>query len=243
MIWWYYSGAFIAGGMLCYMLLALYVAAFVKRDYQKFPEEGKKLPKGWYLRPRSILKILITQRDHARKRAGELERLLQEVSLKFGETEVKLQSMRNRVAVLEKQNSGLTEQLKDTGSLLTESTSEAGNDRNRVTSSGEKVPLYFSIPEADGSFSEDKGELIQDERKFFRITPVPGTHRGELHFLSGRFDRKAIENIDYYLFPVCEVLNTTLRENASGIIQVECGRVIFHSGIWKMEKKVMVKLV
>jgi len=243
MVWWYYPGAFIAGGLLCYLLMAFFIAAIMKRDQEKEPEEGAKLPFGWVLRPCSLIKMLKAQRDLAQENAGQLEHQLQQLSLKLEETEEIQQNSSNRLVGLEKQIFDLTRQLKDAGQLTMQSTSLAGNERNRVTSSGEKVPLYFSIPEADGSFIEDKGELVQDERKFFRIIPAPGTEKGELHFLSGRLDRKAIENIDYYLFPVCEVLNTNLRENASGIIQVECGWVIFHSGKWKVEKKVMVKLV
>jgi len=247
MVWWYCLGSFIAGGLVGYLLLALYVRVIVKKDSVKSGKEIRQLVNGWQLNLFRVIKVLNLQRDKALRRAEAMDRSLQGISRKLGETAELLKSSQNRVASLEKQYSGLIGRMRnqDTSSNKQSTTPSApsGKELNKVNCKNEPVSLFFTIPEADGSFYGEKGELVQDERKYFRISPVAGTDRGELFFISGSFDQKAIDNIDYYLFPVCEVENTSRRESASRIVQVVPGSVICSSGKWKVDKKVTVKLV
>lgn len=67
--------------------------------------------------------------------------------------------------------------------------------------------------------------------------------RGELHYLSGDLDLKAINNVDYYLLPVCEISNIAGRNSANRVVQDEKGMVALVSGKWICNKKIRVKLV
>lgn len=246
MVWWHYVAVFFAGVLVCYLLLIVFIRKMVKKDTSGRGKDGKQ-PKDWYLNPFYPVFVLKAQLDKANERADKLEGLLKDKNRKIDEISKSLKICQNRFDNLDKQNSLLIRQIRNSSPAsdhLRDSKSPSpGKEHNRGSHNSGTPSLFFSIPEADGSFYGEKGEPVQDERKYFRITPLAGTDRGGLHFISGRYDQKAIENIDYYLLPVCEVENSSQREKASRVVQVEPGSVIFKAGKWKVDKKVMVKLV
>jgi hypothetical protein len=103
--------------------------------------------------------------------------------------------------------------------------------------------LYFGIPDHQGNFPAGQGASVYDNRKIYMIVTRPGTDRGELHYISGELDMKAINNIDYYLVPVCEISDISVRNNATRVIQEAKGAVLLASGKWICTSRVKVKLV
>ena len=109
---------------------------------------------------------------------------------------------------------------------------------------GEPVTLlYFGIPDNQGNFPASQGASQYDNRKLYMIVTRPGTDRGELHYISGELDMKAINNIDYYLVPVCEISDISARNNATRVIQEAKGAVLLASGKWICTTRVKVKLL
>ncbi|HBE40284.1 MAG TPA: hypothetical protein DDW27_03625 [Bacteroidales bacterium] len=105
--------------------------------------------------------------------------------------------------------------------------------------------VYFTIPESDGSFKIINSKYSKGIDCFYKITPDKSGRKGALHFLPGEYDMRALENIDYYLHPVCEIQNISNRATAKRIVMTDTGRVIRRNDSWQIEenRKVKVKLV
>jgi hypothetical protein len=108
-----------------------------------------------------------------------------------------------------------------------------------------KTEIYFTIPEEDGSFKTVNARNGQDVDCFYKIVPDKSGQRGKLYFISGDYDLRALDNIDYYLNPVCEIQNISDRVYARNISMTDPGSVIKRGDIWKIEEnnKVKIKLV
>jgi len=111
--------------------------------------------------------------------------------------------------------------------------------------SDSRPEIFFTIPEGDGSFKASNAKNGQDIGCFYKIVPDKGGLRGKLYFVSGDYDLRALDNIDYYLSPVCEIQNITDRTFARKIITTDPGIVIKRGDNWKIEDncKVKIKLV
>ncbi|KAA6338481.1 hypothetical protein EZS27_013520 [termite gut metagenome] len=101
--------------------------------------------------------------------------------------------------------------------------------------------IYFDIPKTDGSFKNPKTQQGNDT--FYKIELDDSKQIGKLFFISG-YDLRALDNIDYYLNPVCEIQNIEDRIGAKRIKMVKTGTVILLNGdSWKIKEKVKIKLI
>lgn len=105
--------------------------------------------------------------------------------------------------------------------------------------------IYFSIPEEDGSFKVVNGKNTKEIDCFYKIEVDKNNQKGKLFFISSEFDLRALDNIDYYLNPVCEIENISERIHARRIMLLSSGTVILNGDIWKidMDKKIKIKLI
>jgi hypothetical protein len=102
--------------------------------------------------------------------------------------------------------------------------------------------IYFDIPKTDGSFKNSKTHQRNDT--FYKIELDDSKQTGKLYFISGDYDLRALDNIDYYLNPVCEIQNIEDRIGAKRIKMVKTGTVILLNGdSWKIKEKVKIKLI
>jgi hypothetical protein len=108
-----------------------------------------------------------------------------------------------------------------------------------------KMEIYFTIPESDGSFKTSNARDGQDAGCFYKIEPDRSGQKGRLSFISGEYDLRALDNIDYYLNPVCEIQNIADRTFARKILMTDTGSVIKRGDYWKIEdnNKIKIKLV
>jgi len=108
-----------------------------------------------------------------------------------------------------------------------------------------KQKLFFSMPENDGRFIIDNGEPSNDGRKYFRIEFFEDSENGELFFIPSERDKRAINRLESYLKPVCEIENIADAEIATHIEFVDSGKVILQNNSWAIEpdKKVKIKLL
>lgn len=109
----------------------------------------------------------------------------------------------------------------------------------------ESIELFFTIPDRDGSFKTLNARYNKEKDCFYKISVDSSGQSGKLHFISGEYDMRALENIDYYMNPACEIQNITDRFYARRIEMINPGTVIKMGDIWRIEKnnKVKVKLV
>lgn len=119
-----------------------------------------------------------------------------------------------------------------------------GNDRtNSLFESTNSPKIFFcSIPEIDGTFKTENAKNQKEQDSFYKLELVSNTF-GNIYFLSGDFDLRAIENIDYYLNPVCEVQNIAYRTSAKKIEMLNHGTIVFKSDFWQIKNKIKIKLV
>lgn len=105
--------------------------------------------------------------------------------------------------------------------------------------------LYFSIPEADGSFKVVNAKTVKEIDCFYKIEVDKNNQKGKLFFISSEFDSRALDNIDYYLNPVCEIENISDRTHAKKINVVDFGTVVLNGDTWKIEstKKLKIRLI
>jgi len=86
---------------------------------------------------------------------------------------------------------------------------------------------------------------VQEIDCYYKIEPDKSGQYGRLYFISGNYDMRALDNIDYYLNPVCEIQNIINRTNARKIVMTATGVVVRRGDHWKVEEsnKVKIKLV
>jgi hypothetical protein len=247
MIWLYCLISFIIGCLATYLLSLLYIHKVLKREKRAYRKEMVQSINFWYLKPFPLLEVLKKHKDLYGEKLDKMEISFRELSRKLEKSDHALKNHQVKTDTLEKENLRLRNLAKNSGGLqkpdLADHHQSNSKKHLKVNLRASGSSLFFSIPETDGSFYTEKGESIPDDRKFYRIVSVADHETGELHFISGQYDQKAIENIDYYLIPVCEVENISLRNNASKIFQKEAGRVVKISGKWVTEKKIKVKLL
>ena len=108
-----------------------------------------------------------------------------------------------------------------------------------------KTEIFFTIPESDGTFKSVNAKSVQEIDCYYKIEPDKSGQYGRLYFIPGNYDMRALDNIDYYLNPVCEIQNIINRTNARKIVMTATGVVIRRGDHWKVEEnnKVKIKLV
>ena len=102
--------------------------------------------------------------------------------------------------------------------------------------------IYFTIPESDGSFKNINARKIREIDCFYKIEPDDDCQSGKLYFVSGEYDLRALDNIDYYLSPVCEIQNISDRSKARKIQMTGTGSVIKKGDSWIIDGKDKVKI-
>lgn len=105
--------------------------------------------------------------------------------------------------------------------------------------------IYFTIPESDGSFRIANGKNIKEMDCFYKIEVDKSNQKGKLFFISSDFDSRALDNIDYYLNPVCEIENISNRTQAKRINVINNGIVVLTGENWKIDtnNKLKIRLI
>ena len=119
-------------------------------------------------------------------------------------------------------------------------------ESNGITNNNKtQTEIYFTIPENDGSFKTTNGKNVKGIDCFYKIELDKDVRKGKLHFISGDYDLRALDNIDYYLNPVCEIENISERKHSRKIKMVNPGTVLLSSDCWKIDikNKVKIKLI
>lgn len=147
---------------------------------------------------------------------------------------------------LEKQKKELSDKNSELANKLKENKrkSEIDSDTSFRPPTKKITEIYFSIPESDGSFQISNGETYDDGQKYFKIEPGESSAKGELFYLSGDRDQRAINRLESYLKPVCDIGNITNSSSATKIELIHSGKVSRLNDRWVIDpdNKIKIKL-
>lgn len=103
---------------------------------------------------------------------------------------------------------------------------------------------YFSMPGGDGSFQISNGEPSNDGKKYFRIEFEESSNRGELFYMPSERDQKAINRLESFLKPVCDIENISNASTATKIELIQSGKVSLINDSWVIDtnNKIKIKL-
>lgn len=102
--------------------------------------------------------------------------------------------------------------------------------------------IYFTIPESDGVFKITNGKNTKEKDCFYKIEVEKNNQKGKLFFISSDFDSRALDDIDSYLNPVCEIENIAYRTQAKKILVVKEGYVAMNGENWKIDSNNKLKI-
>ncbi len=263
MEYYFYAGAFLLGGVVIYLLTRWRIRFLLKNELRSYRKELKKKKKWWPPEPYPMLPILKRRKDHYKSEAEHRERELEELTMQLEQELQKLASTDEELEELRRENLELTTIVnsptedhpvsseypvspgRGTVPKASPGGASRGDFRGPTTGkAGEEVIVhYFGIPDSEGNFPASQAGSQYDSRKLYMIVTRPGSDRGELHYISGELDMKAINNIDYYLVPVCEIFDISVRNSASRVLQEAKGAALLSSGKWICTTRVKVKLL
>jgi hypothetical protein len=174
-------------------------------------------------------------------------------SFQKSDNSFQLEKLNNEIEELKIQKQKLLEENILLGGLIDKNKYQSIEPQSTKTEieqkSSDEVQLsnvkFFTIPENDGSFKISSGKNNRETDCFYKIEVDKNGQKGKLHFISGDYDSRALDNIDFYLNPVCEIENITKRIHARKIQMKESGNVIMSSDSWKIDinHKVKIKFI
>ena len=236
--------AFMIGGFISYFLLKRKVSSILREEKYSYYSEIENTERFHPFELVALIEILKIRKDKYKKESEQLKKDIDEDGknidkdlLAFDELKLKNQDLERQILELEKLNSDSS-----VSNLVKDQVNLKSIDDIVVIDKG-PIYTYFTIPENDGSFSIEKGDHTLTSKKFYKVESEKNSDYGHLFFLSGDFDVKAINNIDFYLIPVCEVENLAISNTATKIMQVRHGTVVKIADKWVIDTKVKVKLI
>jgi hypothetical protein len=213
-----------------------------KRKYNDYLHAANNSPYLFgYLR---VIYFLHKQKDKYKK---DYEIVNQNNGSRVSELEKKISQLEKEKKDLLDENIELGKKIEQESILKDENQSESHSVRSQdfnYQPSKKITKLYFSMPESDGSFQLSNGEPSNDGKKYYRIEFEDLSTKGELFYLSGDRDQRAINRLESYLKPVCEIDNITNSSYATKIEVIKSGKVTLINDSWVIdpEKKIKIKL-
>ena len=231
----FFSGL-ILGGITIYLYTKLSIYSILSKEKNKYLNDlvGYQ-SKYWF----NYIKLILVLKNSKDKKQSEIDRLKNEVSIL--KNSLNNENFVDKTKIVEQPNKILPP--------IDDTTVVEDKINNTVEWEIEQENLshviYFSIPESDGSFKAINGKQRKEMDCFYKIEVDKNSQKGKLFFLSGDFDLKALDNIDYYLNPVCEIENISDRTQAKKINVINYGSVVFNGEQWKIEsnKKLIIRLI
>lgn len=234
------------GGIFVFIITKNKIKSIVneedKRKYDDYSHAANNSP--YLFSYLSVVYFLHKQKDKYKK---ESESVNQNNGNRISELERNIVQLEKEKKVLLDENIELGKKLEQESIQKDENQAESHNAKsqninnqplNRITK------LYFSMPESDGSFQLSNGESSNDGKKYFRIEYEDSSTKGELYYLSGDRDQRAINRLESYLKPVCEIESITNSSSATKIEVIQTGKVTLMNESWVIdpENKIKIKL-
>lgn len=229
--------SFLAGGFLVFIISEKAILSMLTKEKEYYIRELKLNRKWHFPYYLSLVKFLKNRKEHYKSELegaglhtlrGEIDKLEQQIEKLSSENE----ELRKKLSI---DNSVIEENIRSIDKPEYDPTTEVKTGQT----------IYFTIPESDGKFKDTNSKSHNDGNSFYRIEFENNSNTGQLFYISGALDKRAIESIDFYLIPVCEIENITNRKNAFRIELIQPGTVYMKNDCWVIdpEKKVKIKFV
>ena len=223
------------GGMLAFFYVRNKVYQILKKERHSYEEILKEeYNEHSFFLFFDLIKILKKRKDDYKNPTEAPGFIVQDNNLK-SENE----NLKKQVSELKKAIDSLNVDLKN---IHEEINFKSHREPEKSESSSLKKNLYYSIPEKDGSFKMEEAREHKELDSFYKLEFTSNTE-GHIFFISGDYDLRAIENIDYYINPVCEVQNIGNRVSARKVQMVNPGNFIKNGNFLLIIDKIKIKLV
>jgi len=162
-------------------------------------------------------------------------------------------NLENKISRLENEKKELLDENNELGKQIEEkcagSIRKTGYDNPKPLNSKYEAPpkmmkLFFNMPKSDGSFQMSNGEPLNDGKKYFKIEFEDSSNCGELFYLPSERDQKAINRLESFLKPVCDIENISNDTTATKIELIQSGKVSLINSGWIInpDKKIKIRL-
>lgn len=220
--------SFFIGAFLCYYLVKSRIYQIMDEDLDKYKNSINESGAFTFL---SLVKLLKERKNDYKNKVDLLKEELQNKKKipQKDDNSVKFYGDRS-------ENDTNTEKIEDT----TKSVEWVITNETKT-----QTGLFFTIPDSEGKFEVTDGKSQNDGNCFYRIDIESNKNQAFLHYISNEKDKRAIENIENYLLPVCDIENFSDRRNASKVLMKDAGIVSLKHDCWVIETnhKVKIKLV
>ena len=237
------TGLFI-GGLIIYIISKKQIYSVLSIEKTNYLTNRYDLERNYMFKYIDIVYILKKQKDSYKKKS--------ELNIQNDESNV--DKLKRKISQLEIEKNNFLEQNIELGEKLEEQ--NGGNistktfDTNVISQDykyetpPQMTNIYFSMPEGDGSFQLSNGEPLNDGKKYFRIEFEESSNKGKIFFLPSDRDQRAINRLESYLKPVCEIENITNARTASKIELLNSGKVTLINDKWVInpDNKIRIKL-
>lgn len=105
------------------------------------------------------------------------------------------------------------------------------------TSNPPNLIEYYSIPDSQGRFKKENTlSEFSAHNTFYKIVYFDkNATLGDLSYICGEHDRRAINNYESYLRPVCEIQNLENRADTKSIKMIKSGKVKRENDCWVID--------
>ena len=100
---------------------------------------------------------------------------------------------------------------------------------------------FFSIPSKNGTFPEEKASQEENDNTWYKIEYQKKSFQGKIFYLAGKADKRALNQIDLFLKPACDLENPGLT-NPQKIQVLKPGKVELKDGNWVVGEKIKLRL-
>lgn len=227
----FFMGLFL-GGILLYFISKKKINVLLEGERKEYMNLLKSKNVKFGIKYIGIVYILKLRKDHYKA--------------EFEKKNLEINNVGNQLETLQKENLKLAEALANKKDTITKNTAERTIQTTREwdikNEDKETCKLFFSMPESEGYFIASNGELSNDGRKYFKIEYHEKSDHGQLFYLPGERDKRAINRLESYLKPVCEIENILNADKATSINFISPGKVVLIDNHWVIDPKYKLKI-
>ena len=225
------------GGWLVFFISKRKIYKILEYEKSKYLQELRLVDKSFVFKYIGLVHILKESKDEYKKNEGD--QINQNKALVATLNESNTKRLQNEHLESKKQQAPIDRTKEDF------KITETPRMQEREVKTPEKAKLFFSIPASDGRFNNHNGDPINDGKKFYCIEFEESAEEGSLLFITSDRDKRAINRLESYLIPVCDIENYSDAESASHITLISPGKVTLINDSWVIdsERKVKIKLI
>ncbi|MGQ1890244.1 hypothetical protein ACT29H_07355 [Thermophagus sp. OGC60D27] len=229
-------GIFI-GGLIVFKISKNKIKSILKIEYNQYLNTEENGKSSFLFNFIKAVNVLHKQKNKYKEKVKKSEDDLENITLKLRETQQKNEQLLHEKYELVKKNEQLLSQ--NHGSN-TEETNDSIKSDKKI--SKKTVTSYFSIPESDGSFKLSNAKTSNNGKNFYKIIFEESSTSGEIFYIPGNSDGRAINRYESYLKPVCEIENMENLSTAKRIELKQCGKVTLQNDRWIIDSNNKIKI-